>query len=467
MSDARFVAFLILLPGLLFARIIEVPGDQGTIQQAIHTAESGDTVLVHPGVYVENIDFEGKSIVVGSLFVTTGDPHWVDSTVIDGDRTGESVVVIRDVGGEDAFLIGMTVRNGMAQFGGGIECNGSVATIERCAVRGNTAIQYGGGIACIESAVFINHCTVRDNETDNGGGGGVYCDGSTLAILYSDISYNSTDIIDGGGIYSRDSNPYITNCTIAMNSVDAHGGGIFCREASDVIVTNTILWGNLPQQVWIWEDNRVTVGYSDVEGGEGEVVTDNPEAYLRWQEGNIDLPPRFADAEGGDLHLTWANFPVDDRTKSPCIDSGDPDSFGDPDLTRADMGGFYFPQRPAISVQPEALEFTGGRVGQMDWLEVNIVNAGGEALRIASQTIIPEESPFVVGHGGGEVDIRPDELHQTWVRFFPPNADLYRAVLRIESNDIDRPVVEVDISCLLYTSPSPRDLSTSRMPSSA
>ena len=26
---------------------------------------------------------------------------------------------------------------------------------------------------------------------------------------------------------------------------------------------------------------------------------------------------------------------------------------------------------------------------------------------------------------------------------------------------------EVDISCLLYTSPSPRDLSTSRMPSSA
>ena len=38
------------------------------------------------------------------------------------------------------------------------------------------------------------------------------------------------------------------------------------------------------------------------------------------------------------------------------------------------------------------------------------------------------------------------------------------------SNLIETDVVEnldVDVSCLLYTSPSPRDLSTSRMPSSA
>ena len=32
---------------------------------------------------------------------------------------------------------------------------------------------------------------------------------------------------------------------------------------------------------------------------------------------------------------------------------------------------------------------------------------------------------------------------------------------------MDSGVVEIDNSCLLYTSPSPRDLSTSRMPSSA
>ena len=31
----------------------------------------------------------------------------------------------------------------------------------------------------------------------------------------------------------------------------------------------------------------------------------------------------------------------------------------------------------------------------------------------------------------------------------------------------NRTIIEQDLNCLLYTSPSPRDLSTSRMPSSA
>jgi len=43
--------------------------------------------LVHPGTYVENIDFIGKEIVVGSLFLITGDTAYVDSTVIDGDSS--------------------------------------------------------------------------------------------------------------------------------------------------------------------------------------------------------------------------------------------------------------------------------------------------------------------------------------------------------------------------------------------
>ena len=45
---------------------INVPGEQPSIQAGIGAASAGDTVLVAPGVYVENIDFAGKTIVVRS-----------------------------------------------------------------------------------------------------------------------------------------------------------------------------------------------------------------------------------------------------------------------------------------------------------------------------------------------------------------------------------------------------------------
>ncbi|MFB0516174.1 MAG: hypothetical protein ACETWG_06175, partial [Candidatus Neomarinimicrobiota bacterium] len=46
------------------ANIINIPADSSTIQAGINGASTGDTVLVQPGTYVENINFNGKNIVV-------------------------------------------------------------------------------------------------------------------------------------------------------------------------------------------------------------------------------------------------------------------------------------------------------------------------------------------------------------------------------------------------------------------
>jgi hypothetical protein len=133
--------------GLCWPTIINIPSDWPTIQQGIDASVDGDTVLVQPGTYVENINFNGHNIVLGSLFLTTGDTSYIEQTVIDGDSAG-SVVVFENGESVASVLTGFTVRNGYSYNGGGIYCNQSHPTILYNDVINNYALSSGGGIYC-------------------------------------------------------------------------------------------------------------------------------------------------------------------------------------------------------------------------------------------------------------------------------------------------------------------------------
>ncbi|HPM03908.1 MAG TPA: hypothetical protein PK816_17245 [Candidatus Cloacimonadota bacterium] len=77
-------------------------GDYQSIQSAINASQSGDSVLVYPGRYYENVKTNSKSITLASLYARTQDPDYVRQTVIDGNHTGSC---IRVMNGETVTII--------------------------------------------------------------------------------------------------------------------------------------------------------------------------------------------------------------------------------------------------------------------------------------------------------------------------------------------------------------------------
>src|SRR5437016_11786219 len=94
-----------ITPHTARAATINVPASQPTIQAAINAASNGDTVLVAPGTYRENINFMGKAITVTS----SSGPS---VTTINGGAAG-SVVTFTSNEGTNSVLSGFTITNGL------------------------------------------------------------------------------------------------------------------------------------------------------------------------------------------------------------------------------------------------------------------------------------------------------------------------------------------------------------------
>ncbi|MCF7918640.1 MAG: right-handed parallel beta-helix repeat-containing protein [Candidatus Cloacimonetes bacterium] len=218
--------------------VIYVPEDYTTIQAAINIAQSGDEIIVSPGIYQENINFNGKSIIVGSLFYATGDPYYLSQTIIDGNQNGN---VVRFENGETAtaLLTGFTITNGYADRGGGIYCYAASPTLSDLIIENNTAYQWDGGGIYIQynANPHLVNVTIQNNSAEHDGGGILCRDSNTVPVLENVMIINNTANREGGGI-SCHTGLNLNNVTIAFNSADNAGGGIYCNENSSVEFNN-------------------------------------------------------------------------------------------------------------------------------------------------------------------------------------------------------------------------------------
>ena len=310
---------------------IHVPEDYATIQAAIQASSNGDTILVQPGTYYENINYSGKSIVVASHRLTTGDDSFISRTIIDASGSG-TVVTMNSGEGLGTELNGFTIQNGVADrsdpdgdgdsssYGGGVLCTGVNPKLRNLMVVNNSALNGGGGgMFFYASNPIIENTTFLDNSSQDVGGAiyaksnceiiindaiftGNNCPSVGAAIYVRDTSglflnrvlmaNNISDHAGGGIGMKADCQAVLTHVTITQNFALHHGAGLYSNN-SQYQVINSILWGNSGGEVYFadFDDpSELILSHSTIQDSSAGITT-NDNGDVIWLEGNLDQDP--------------------------------------------------------------------------------------------------------------------------------------------------------------------------------
>ena len=292
------IAAGLLLAADAAAGIINVPGDQPTIQAGIDAAADGDEVVVADGVYTGP---GNREVQTGTKLIIIRSAGGPDVCVIDCEGVGRAFVIS---GG--AQLEGFTIRNGQAVHGGGMLIGGN-ATIVACVFAANTADAGGAAYVLGSSPTFIS-CTFTGNCAQVVDGGAIYNLYGSPTFVNCLMTANSATAF-GGAVFSDLATLDLVNCTLSDNSA-FRGAGITNYAGVEMTLSNCILWGNqdfegrgLSAQI-LSTSSTETVNYTCVEGLD--------DAF--GGEGNIGDEPLFLDPTSGDYRL---------GPGSPCIDAAD------------------------------------------------------------------------------------------------------------------------------------------------
>jgi parallel beta-helix repeat protein len=259
---AAVVCTLSLLTTASLAQTINVgPGQTyTTIQSGINAASSGDTVLVGPGTYNENIDFKGKAITVTSS-------GGAASTIIDGGQTAPAVVFTTSET-RASILSGFTIQHGgffnyMFGANGGIYLSYSSPTIlNNILTQNNCWTIYSSMSAPLIEGNEISATQDVNVRCSFGGGAGIYISGNlnssdttnmhTSAIILGNTIENNVEsgLEDAGGnggagIAVWGGNPIIMNNIIRNNaSPGGSGGAINLEFGVGVVIVQNLMYGN-------------------------------------------------------------------------------------------------------------------------------------------------------------------------------------------------------------------------------
>lgn len=181
----------------------EGAGDYTTITAAIKSANNGDTILVHKGIYQET------GIVINKTIDLLGEE--INSTIIQGDGT-KTILIIK---AEDVFVTDFTIANGGDWKGANIQIFSKNCTVSHTIIQESE----GAGISIHNSSkTVIKQNTFKNNQD------GIMCFNCITSLISNNLISDSI-----AGIYLYNSN----NMVIEQNIVSTCSKGIYLEESDE------------------------------------------------------------------------------------------------------------------------------------------------------------------------------------------------------------------------------------------
>ena len=252
MRRTKLVSNLLLLAAvaLILCAALAVPasaatltvgagGQFKTIQQAVDAAKPGDTVLVAPGTYTENVVVSKPLTITGNATVNAAD-------------SSKDVFLITS---PSVHIDGLTISGG--------ETGVNVAGVASCAI---TNITEHGNVFAVYLANATNSVVSNNNLANNHYG--VYCDYATSNTIANNVATgetgggNNATYSDGIYLYYSDSNNVTQN-----NLSDNHVYGISLFHSSGNDISNNTIHADEQIGVRLGEaSNNNTLSFNTIGG---------------------------------------------------------------------------------------------------------------------------------------------------------------------------------------------------------
>jgi hypothetical protein len=212
-----------------------------TIQAAINNSQNGDSIIVAPGRYKENIIINNKNIFLTSNYLFTNDTNTIVNTIIDGDSVSNAL----NLNNFNGTINGFTIERGFASVGAGIKVeNSATPTIRYCTIqknRGQGDIT-AHGISMGASNGLIEYCIIRNNW---GRKHTIHLNGTT--------TFRNSKVINNTA--TEESNVVVSSSAKLYNLVIANnfGGGLkIWPGASQAQIRNLTIVNNTNFGIWVW-----------------------------------------------------------------------------------------------------------------------------------------------------------------------------------------------------------------------